>query len=194
VPPPPLAGGRKQIQFPKRCVLQCYYIEHRMMDKVQKPNNSECIELAWNRCKDRSLSELTWVLHKGRNFLYRLNNYDLVEFEVLTAVVMKITVFWDITPCSPLKVNRRFGGTFHLNVQGRISRASNQRESRKRLLAFNGLHRVISQKIVLFNCDFVPWTELIFCCINTNLSSAYRRSQYFVRTWNFPVCSNIVLW
>jgi hypothetical protein len=34
-----------------------------------------------------------------------------VGFEVLTAVVMKNTIFWDITPCSPLKVNRRFGGT-----------------------------------------------------------------------------------
>jgi hypothetical protein len=27
-----------------------------------------------------------------------------VGFEVLTAVVMKSTIFWDITPCSPLKV------------------------------------------------------------------------------------------
>jgi hypothetical protein len=25
--------------------------------------------------------------------------------------VSKSTMFWDITPCSPLKVNRRFGGT-----------------------------------------------------------------------------------
>jgi hypothetical protein len=24
---------------------------------------------------------------------------------------MKITIFWDIMPCGPLKVNRRFGGT-----------------------------------------------------------------------------------
>jgi hypothetical protein len=24
---------------------------------------------------------------------------------------MKSSIFWDITPCSPLKVNRRFGGT-----------------------------------------------------------------------------------
>jgi hypothetical protein len=28
-----------------------------------------------------------------------------VGFEVLTAVVMKSSIFWDITPCSPLKVN-----------------------------------------------------------------------------------------
>jgi hypothetical protein len=54
-----------------------------------------------------------------------------VEFEVLTAVVMKSTIFWDITPCSPLRVNRRFGGTYCLRFQGgRISRERNQRESR----------------------------------------------------------------
>jgi hypothetical protein len=29
------------------------------------------------------------------------------------------SVFWDITPCSPLKVNRRFGGRFLLHLQGR---------------------------------------------------------------------------
>jgi hypothetical protein len=26
--------------------------------------------------------------------------------------VLNSSVFWDITPCSPLKVNRRFGETF----------------------------------------------------------------------------------
>jgi hypothetical protein len=39
------------------------------------------------------------------------------------------TIFWDITPCSPLKVNRRFGGTYRLHIRGRIlSRAKKQRE------------------------------------------------------------------
>jgi hypothetical protein len=52
-------------------------------------------------------------------------------FAVLTAVVMKSTIFWNITPCSPLRVNRRFGGTHRLHLQGRkISQARNQRESR----------------------------------------------------------------
>jgi hypothetical protein len=37
------------------------------------------------------------------------NNVSLVGFQVLTAVIMKNTVSWDITPCSPLKVNLRFG-------------------------------------------------------------------------------------
>jgi hypothetical protein len=34
--------------------------------------------------------------------------------ETLTAVVMKCTSFRDITPCSPLKVSGRFGGTNRL--------------------------------------------------------------------------------
>jgi hypothetical protein len=42
-----------------------------------------------------------------------------VGFEVFTAVVMKSIVFWDMTPCSPLSVNRRFGGTYRLHLQGR---------------------------------------------------------------------------
>jgi hypothetical protein len=37
--------------------------------------------------------------------------YSDVGFEAVTAVVMKISIFWDITACIPLKVNRRFGGT-----------------------------------------------------------------------------------
>jgi hypothetical protein len=58
----------------------------------------------------------------------RLQRDGHVEFEVLTAVVMKSTIFWDITPRSPLKFNRRFGGTYCLHLQGRrISRVRYQR-------------------------------------------------------------------
>jgi hypothetical protein len=49
-------------------------------------------------------------------------SYENGRFEVLAVVVMKRTVFWDITLCSPLKVNRCFGGTYHRHLQGqRIS-------------------------------------------------------------------------
>jgi hypothetical protein len=45
--------------------------------------------------------------------------------------ILKSTIFFDITPYSPLKVNRRFGGTYRLHLQSRrISRAKNQREIR----------------------------------------------------------------
>jgi hypothetical protein len=43
---------------------------------------------------------------------------------------MKSTIIWDIMPYSPLKASRLFGGTYRLHFQGRISRASYQRESR----------------------------------------------------------------
>jgi hypothetical protein len=39
----------------------------------------------------------------GRIFLK-----EFVGFEVVTPVVIKISVFWVITPCSPLKFNRRY--------------------------------------------------------------------------------------
>jgi hypothetical protein len=32
-------------------------------------------------------------------------SFSCVGFEVLTAVVKKSSIFWDITPCSLLKVN-----------------------------------------------------------------------------------------
>jgi hypothetical protein len=41
---------------------------------------------------------------------------------------MNITIFWDIMPCSPLKDNRHFGGTYRLHIQDRISRVRYQRE------------------------------------------------------------------
>jgi hypothetical protein len=42
-----------------------------------------------------------------------------IGFEVLTAVVMKATILWDIAPCS--HVNRRFGRTYRLQLHGRKS-------------------------------------------------------------------------
>jgi hypothetical protein len=50
-----------------------------------------------------------------------------VAFEFLTAVTMKGTIFWNVTPCSPIEVYDRFGvryscvrGTFIRNVCGLI--------------------------------------------------------------------------
>jgi hypothetical protein len=54
-----------------------------------------------------------WVLHLQIIFKVGSTNMadniavtlEVVGFEVLTVVVTKSTIFWDITPCSPLKVN-----------------------------------------------------------------------------------------
>jgi hypothetical protein len=41
-----------------------------------------------------------------------------VRCEVLTAVTVKTTVFWDVAPCRSC-VNRRVGGTYRLHLHGR---------------------------------------------------------------------------
>jgi hypothetical protein len=42
----------------------------------------------------------------------------------------KSSSFWDVTPCSPLKTNGRFGETHYLHLQGRrIRQAKNYREA-----------------------------------------------------------------
>jgi hypothetical protein len=46
------------------------------------------------------------------------NNSDHVRFEVFMVVTMKKAVFWDVAPCRS-GVNRRFGGTYRLHLQGR---------------------------------------------------------------------------
>jgi hypothetical protein len=110
--------------------------------------------------------------------------------EVLSAVVMKTAVFWDITPCSPLKVNRRFGGTYLLHLQGpRISRARYQRESRKRCvppkrrLNFSGLYGVIFQKTVLFIC-YGCWEN----CLKTTSKSDWIQCGKCTK-WLYESCT-----
>jgi hypothetical protein len=43
-------------------------------------------------------------------------NTGYVVFKASTAVLMKSSIFWDITPYSPLKVNLHFGGTYRLHI------------------------------------------------------------------------------
>jgi hypothetical protein len=66
--------------------------------------------------KDNKIFEIMEKINyfgtKVRNQNYmpeKAKNRD-VGFEVFTAVVMKSIIFWDMTPCSLLSYNRRFGG------------------------------------------------------------------------------------
>jgi hypothetical protein len=80
---------------------------------------------------------------------------------------MKSSIFSDITPCNPLKVNRRFGGICCLHLLSRASACHllsrwflawlipqpwrwRRHVPPKRRLTFNGLHGVISKKTELF--------------------------------------------
>jgi hypothetical protein len=45
------------------------------------------------------------------DFVFKLNDFDSVRFQVLTAASMKFRVFWDVVPCSHVyKLTRRFRG------------------------------------------------------------------------------------
>jgi hypothetical protein len=48
------------------------------------------------------------------------DNY--LRLQVLTAVTMNSTIFWDATLCSLIEVHRRFGGTYGLHLQTRLCR------------------------------------------------------------------------
>jgi hypothetical protein len=93
-------------------------------------------------------------------------------FEVFTAVVMRSTIFWDITPCSPLSVNRRFGGAYCLHLQGRRNKFSKKpaiKQVASLRLTLNRLHGVISQKVILFKQSLFqsvvsnPWVLTVWC-------------------------------
>jgi hypothetical protein len=92
----------------------------------------------------------------------------LCEHRILLTI-LKIATFWDITPCSPLKVNRRFEGTYRLQLQGRkISRAKHKLETGGRIwrwkryippkhrLTFNGTtQRYSPEDRTLHNHDYI---------------------------------------
>jgi hypothetical protein len=54
---------------------------------------------------------MTLTAHKKRPLrgAEMCRNCMFVGFEVLTLLVIMSAIFWDITPCNPLKFNRRFG-------------------------------------------------------------------------------------
>jgi hypothetical protein len=80
-------------------------------------------------------------LQKGTNFqanyfpllssIYFVFDWSIeVGFEVPTAVAMKSSVFWDITPCGSVKFNWRFRGTCRLHLQGlRISQETSTKQA-----------------------------------------------------------------
>jgi hypothetical protein len=88
------------------------------------PGSTVCLE----KTKKQTITLIGWTINDVYTTVAR-SNCHCVGFEVPAAVVMKRSVFWDITPRSPLYVNRCFGGTCRLHLQGqRISQPRHQRE------------------------------------------------------------------
>jgi hypothetical protein len=123
---------------------------------------------------------------------------DHVGFLVLTEVVMKNYIFWNTTPRSQLKVNRRFEGTCSVHLQSwGVSQASmkhcllpfawltrqpgrwRRHVPSKCRLTFNGLQGAISQKIeilytALFGSHNVATEGYLFKV----------RAPFYVKSWS----------
>jgi hypothetical protein len=105
-----------------------------------------------------------WYVGNSSSYLTTLSVSETIVdigFEVSTAVVMKTSVVWDITPSSPVRLNRRFGWICH-HLQGqRISQARNQHEAGSNATCSSvksvGFHRTtllcISEERTLFSVD-----------------------------------------
>jgi hypothetical protein len=116
--------------------------------------------------------------------IFRVEDEDYyVGFEVLTAVIMKSTIFWDITLCSPLSVNRRFGGNIlrssacHLLSCWFLARLIFSSLKMKAICSpetsvDNGLHGFISQKTVLFMKVTVFEDVLLYSLVDSYRSSS----------------------
>jgi hypothetical protein len=59
-------------------------------------------------------TECRSVITKG---ISEIRTISIFREKVLTAVVMKVAIFWHIATCSSY-VNRRFGETYHLQLRG----------------------------------------------------------------------------
>jgi hypothetical protein len=123
---------------------------------------------------------------------------------VLTAVVMKSSVIWDVMLYNPLKVSWHFRGTYCLHLTSLwflawlIFRSWGSRlyVPPKRQLTFNGLHGIISQKIELLVvvlpddclpvlCEVQTCEQVLLLCMPDNLDHFCR--QLISASRAFPV-------
>jgi hypothetical protein len=111
------------------------------------------------------------------------SNSYLVRFEAFTAVTMKNVVFWDVVLCRSC-VNRRFGGTYRLHLQGRKIRERRTSVARcpKRRLT-EDLHSATSQKTTFFNSYLIYIIYRLQCKIP---DSIYLTHTYLNRTCGWP--------
>jgi hypothetical protein len=118
---------------------------------------------------------------------------------------IKSTIFWVVMPCSPLKVNRRFGWKHRLHLQSSTCHLLSRwflarliyRPRRwrryvppKHRLTFNALQGVISQKTVLFITTAVRTSNsryfiglrknLLFCGRNISCNSNRERKCLYL--------------
>jgi hypothetical protein len=124
---------------------------------------------------------------------------------LLRTFTTKSSIFWDITSCSPLKVNRYYRLTCRLHVQGRrIIKAANQRKAGsvsymlhagclvllrlrrhvplEQWFTFDGQHNVKSQDTELFITTAIWASNHKTTFITSQISQFNSQSDYFPQT------------
>jgi hypothetical protein len=92
---------------------------------------------------------------------------------------LKSSIFWNITPCSPSKDNRRFGGSCSLHFQGRgINQTINQREadSNTQIMTINTNFSIIQRFDHTVQCD-----TYITCYTFRSVMTIFRRHKNMLR-------------
>jgi hypothetical protein len=143
-----------------KCIYTCNAVHiHFTLALFKQEKNtliklfSSLLSLLWENKERlmRSLCCLRLCVFSPNSWSQRLGKHVPAATNTQTTIEEpKSTIFWNITPCSPLSVNRRFGGKYRLYLQGRkISWARNQRESTSICSSETSVDTQ-SQKMVLF--------------------------------------------
>jgi hypothetical protein len=122
-------------------------------------------------------------LHREHSVIWKLQSfwmwcYIIWYLPTLHSVTSEKTViFWDITLCNPLEVNWHFRGTFHLRHQGRRISWTGKHASWQAAiqLTFNGLHSIISQKMVRFITTTVRTSNPVIFMVTAVRMSIYTK-------------------
>jgi hypothetical protein len=172
-------GSNPQPGGPSSCIYVPRWqsgFRHRASFSAPSTTRSAMVEVFWpastrsssENIDLRHVCEITWTVRElfnaetERTNTYLTENNQIVRFEIFTAVIMKNSVFWDITPCSPLK-ELCFLRALRWFLSWRIHWPWTWRPHvhPKRRLTLNGLHGIIFQKTELSgnsdadgqNCD-----------------------------------------
>jgi hypothetical protein len=113
-------------------------------------------------------------------------NMIQVGFGVLTALVMKSSLFCGITPFSPFKGNRCFGGTCRLHLQGqRISQVRNQHEADYTVLCPRRQNSSVWYKFTLiYMCMVCAFSYRTICSFDYFVQPLHMSQRY----WVFGLC------
>jgi hypothetical protein len=115
-------------------------------------------------------------------------------------LMLENSVFRDITPCSPLKGNRRFAGTYCLHLQGRrTSQARNQLEACSKQISYLFFNPEDGGYMVLRNVGsfltdytaFVPEDGTLHYHLCENLTSCFL--SFIIDNWYILFLSSILI-